>query len=157
MSGAWNISAHYLQYDEGDEGAPYNMSPRRMASIEESLVGKMFEQRTVDGVVLPKDTKSGPYDSVFCDDVLVGRGKGVNDRPGNRHYRVLLEGNCGAYMAWCTTQKEKTEFTQQVVQEVHKFGRFMKEISTPTGAKFVEISDRSAEIRVGQVSEDGAR
>ena len=129
-------------------------TPRtRVAFMERFYVNIAAEldpcPKVVEPIPLPKDIKSGPFLNLRSDDVLMGRGKFARNHPGNRYYRKLLESNCQAY-SYCTTQHEKTVFTRGIVEEVQAFGRFVQGIP---GDKYVEISDRTARIKVGQVSD----
>eukprot|EP00977_Amphora_coffeiformis_P021063 scaffold8790_cov187-Amphora_coffeaeformis.AAC.1 len=83
---------------------------------------------------------------VYYDDVLCGRGKFANNRPGNRHYRRLLEDHCEAYSK-CKTYRSKGHFTRSILQEVKRKGRFLKPLGE---GRYVEISDDQGRVKVGQ-------
>uniref|UniRef100_A0A7S3L843 DUF6824 domain-containing protein n=1 Tax=Amphora coffeiformis TaxID=265554 RepID=A0A7S3L843_9STRA len=90
---------------------------------------------------------------VYYDDVLCGRGKFANNRPGNRHYRRLLEDHCEAYSK-CKTYRSKGHFTRSILQEVKRKGRFLKPLGE---GRYVEISDDQGRVKVGQVRRSHTR
>ena len=111
-------------------------------------IGEEEEEEDEEPVNLPENSKAGPFTNIDRYDVLMERGRYANTRPGNEYYRVLLESCCDAY-ANCTTQKEKTEFTNSIVRKIKSVGRFVQRVSK---TKYVEITDESARVKVGQVS-----
>jgi len=78
----------------------------------------------------------------------MGREKGLNDRKGNLHYHKLLQAAIESYKQ-LSEQEDKSSFTATFVQEAQKFGRFVQRI--PGKKQFIEISDRAAQVKVGQV------
>lgn len=155
------------EQDEDDDDAEDDEEEKDSTSSLSKLCALLTSPTRSIG---PNDIKSGPFNAIHCDDVLMGRGKCANNHPGNQYFRYLLEETCDAY-ATCTRKGEKTQFTNRIVEQVKQRGRFMlqipfrkKHVPQPdvhsTGAKeplekspqYVEISDRKARAKVGQVS-----
>ena len=79
----------------------------------------------------------GPYD------VLLGRGKCLQDTPGNVRYRFLIEENMAVYES--ASKLGKTALAQKIVELVKESkGRFMKD----DGAGWVEVDDNLAREKV---------
>jgi hypothetical protein len=66
-------------------------------------------------------------------DVLMGRGSGVNDSEGNRRFRWIIEQKKDEYFA-ATKKKEKREIAQQVLNEIlGRGGRFLQQNTASSG------------------------
>ena len=80
----------------------------------------------------------GPYD------VLVGRGKFIQDHPGNFRYRHVIENHMLRYEQ-SSKRVEKTNLTSEIVQVVKGYGgRFLKQ----ENGGWIEIDDESARDKV---------
>jgi len=149
-------SDNSINLDQGSapdtvEGPTRFRPPRkmRMARIEHALVRNLLPTTAVaSSLPFENGVKSGPFDSIRDNDILMGREKGLNDRKGNLHYHKLLQAAIESYKQ-LSVQEDKSSFTATFVQEAQKFGRFVQRI--PGKKQFIEISDRAAQVKVGQV------
>jgi hypothetical protein len=72
-------------------------------------------------------------------DVLLGRGGRSNHHPGNKRYREEVENFRGIYGA-LTTDKEKTDMSQMLVDVIQKTGgRFLEEDKTKEGNTTISL------------------
>eukprot|EP00550_Attheya_septentrionalis_P001926 CAMPEP_0198287504 /NCGR_PEP_ID=MMETSP1449-20131203/6289_1 /TAXON_ID=420275 /ORGANISM="Attheya septentrionalis, Strain CCMP2084" /LENGTH=435 /DNA_ID=CAMNT_0043985463 /DNA_START=272 /DNA_END=1579 /DNA_ORIENTATION=- len=106
-------------------------------------------------------------------DVLCGRGGGINSHPGNKTFREWVKLEKGAYNS-ALTKSEKAKHTQFIVQKVKSLnppGRFLQRDTTATSARpslssgsganglvgpWVEIDDIKALAKTSQALREGA-
>jgi hypothetical protein len=78
-----------------------------------------------------------------CVDVLFGRGKPIQEHPGNLRYHYILDMYQESYE--CAKKFQKMEISETVVQSVQKYhGRFLKQ----DGAGWVMVDDITARDKV---------
>lgn len=94
-------------------------------------------------------------------DVLSGRGGGINSHPGNKAYREWVRLRKEAYNL-AVSKKEKTEVAMQVLRQVKQQdppGRFLQKDPTAVrsgGHWWVEIDDSKALAKTTQALREGA-
>eukprot|EP00978_Attheya_sp_CCMP212_P006615 scaffold15327_cov58-Attheya_sp.AAC.5 len=106
-------------------------------------------------------------------DVLCGRGGGINSHPGNKTFREWVKLEKGAYNS-ALTKSEKAKHTQFIVQKVKSLvppGRFLQRDTTATSARpslssgsgpnglvgpWIEIDDIKALAKTSQALREGA-
>ena len=68
------------------------------------------------------------FNIISSQDVLFGRG-GINDYPGNKHYRALVQAQKSAYFS-ADSNKDKRAIAKSIMQQLHNLhppGRFIIE------------------------------
>lgn len=93
----------------------------------------------------------GPIKNPNKNDVLSGRGGGVNGHCGNQRYRILVNSMKTEYLDPRTRKMEKTHFAAKVVRTVRQStppGRFLK--LDPDTGMWHEIGDKAACRKTGQ-------
>ena len=82
-------------------------------------------------------------------DILFGRGKPVQEHPGNLALNVLVEEMAPAY-AKCKGKIQKMDLTQRIVLDIKaKGGRFIKQMDNNSGAGiWIEVDDETARSKV---------
>lgn len=84
-------------------------------------------------------------------DVLSGRGGGVNSHPGNKRYRTIVNSMKTQYLSPQTRKAQKTQIAAGIVWTIRQSsppGRFLK-INPETGY-WHEIGDKAAFRKTGQ-------
>lgn len=80
-------------------------------------------------------------------DVLLGRGPTINQHPGNREFRALIEAKVHEYEA-ATSPSEKAKITWNIVEEIKAKGRrFLKK---DDHGWWMEATDKEARQKVGK-------
>ena len=98
-----------------------------------------------------KATTIATYEVLNSVDVLLGRGKRASLWQGNLRYKRIIYSFLPAYEA-ATKNAEKTGITGEIVAAVKRSGgRFLKE--NRKNGNLVEVSDCTARLKVGQVSD----
>jgi hypothetical protein len=85
---------------------------------------------------------------VALTDVIMGRGLGPRQHPGNRRYKLTVEMHRARYEA-ASSRPEKTFIADEIVAIVKQTGRFLKR--DPDHNTWVEVDDMQARAKVGQV------
>merc|ERR1712165_453667 len=85
-------------------------------------------------------------------DILSGRGAGVNLHPGNVFFRSLIQGNKATYIA--ADPGEKKRIIKRLVTTAFQRGRFMKQ--DPKTELWVPISVDEAKRKTGQALRENA-
>jgi DNA repair exonuclease SbcCD ATPase subunit len=85
-------------------------------------------------------------------DILSGRGAGVNLHPGNMFFRSLIQSGKDAYIA--ADPGEKKRIIKQIVEAATKSGRFLKQ--DPKTELWVPISLEEAKRKTGQALRENA-
>jgi hypothetical protein len=100
--------------------------PRPGAQVAESKI-----RDGTDRYPSPEDADSPEYITMLNEnDVLLGRGKGVNDYVGNRKFREFVKTHRQEYLG--SSRGDKTQIARQIVGQVCKLnppGRFLKKVS----------------------------
>jgi len=86
------------------------------------------------------------------DDILSGRGAGVNLHPGNIKFRKLIQANKENYVKSDPGRKKKIIST--IYEEARSYGRFLKQSSN--GESWIQISTDEAKKKVGQALRENA-
>ena len=74
---------------------------------------------------------------------VFGRGKGLQNRPGNVRFRHIVEMNLGQYEK--SNRHDKTKLSESVMKIIQdSSGRFLKQ--SPTGGGWIEVEDMN-EVR----------
>jgi hypothetical protein len=79
-------------------------------------------------------------------DVLLGRGRGHLDQPGNKHFRELINSYAPSYNA-TESKHSKSKIVAQIMSEVLKQGVFRK-YDKPTGL-WMPVNDEEAKDKTG--------
>jgi hypothetical protein len=82
------------------------------------------------------------------DDIIVGRGHGVNNRPGNRAFRSMIQANCERYFQ-LQTKTHRSAYARELVRELKLTRRFLEPLQGRIG--YIELDSKRAENKVGQV------
>lgn len=112
-----------------------------LESVSEPVSEPSSEKEEVDGIVSPKDN-----------DILSGRGAGVNLHPGNTFFRKLIKENKPKYVE--EDPGEKKRMIKRIVAVAMKHGRFLKE-NQESGLWF-EISHDEVKKKTGQALRENA-
>jgi len=93
-----------------------------------------------------------PVKTPHDNDVLSGRGGGVNSHPGNKRYRTLVTSVKAEYLSPRTRKMQKSHIAANIVRMIRQQsdppGRFLK-VDASTGM-WHEIGDKSAFRKTGQ-------
>lgn len=93
---------------------------------------------TATALVGERVTVPGPHD------VLLGRGRNLQNHPGNRRFRMLIDRHLDRYDA--ADKQDKTILGYTIVRIVHETGgRFLRDVD---GAGYVEVDDDVARPKV---------
>lgn len=94
-------------------------------------------------------------------DVLFGRGGGINSHPGNKSFRQIVKGEKERYNLACT-KAEKAKISHQIVNLIHsKGGRFLsvnpgKGINPGNDIYWMEVDANKAMAKTSQALREGA-
>ena len=80
------------------------------------------------------------------DDIIVGRGKGVNNRAGNMAFRTMIQHNCDRYFE-LEGKGQRSIYVKELVREFQLTRRFL--VPREQGG-YEELGQRGAESKVGQ-------
>jgi hypothetical protein len=98
---------------------------------------------TGDGTTAPNSigeriTVPGPYD------VLLGRGRNLQNHPGNKRFRSLIDRHLDRYEV--ADKQDKTILAYTIIRIVQEMdGRFLKDVD---GAGYVEVDNAVAQTKV---------
>mmetsp|Transcript_15569 Transcript_15569/g.33724 ORF Transcript_15569/g.33724 Transcript_15569/m.33724 type:complete len:151 (-) Transcript_15569:275-727(-) len=93
----------------------------------------------------------GPVKTPTENDVLSGRGGGVNSHTGNKRYRTLAHSTKADYLSPKTRKMQKTHIAANIVWTIRQSsppGRFLK--VDPSTGMWYEIGDKAAIRKTGQ-------
>ena len=100
-----------------------------------------------------------PLRTPNAQDVLSGRGGGINSHKGNKTFREWVNQRKEEYNL-AQNKKEKIAVAMQVVHQVHQQspvpGRFLQRDTTTSGQWWVEISEANALAKTTQALREGA-
>ena len=88
-------------------------------------------------------------------DVLCGRGNGVNAHPGNIYFRSIVDKVKKPYIA--TPKAEKPKFSTKILTEINNLnppGRFLKQ--DPTTKRWFVLGEKKTLIKIRQALREGA-
>ncbi|KAL7539488.1 hypothetical protein ACHAXR_009938 [Thalassiosira sp. AJA248-18] len=101
---------------------------------------------------MPKISAGGmPVKDPTKNDVLSGRGGGINKHPGNKRYRALVNSMKAKYLSPNTKKLQKTQIAAQIVWAIRQSnppGQFLK--LDPSTGMWHEIGDKAACRKTGQ-------
>ena len=119
-----------------------NSSTSSNRSNESDEDSQSSNTTTPSGVLNPND-----------EDILSGRGAGVNLHPGNVFFRKLISANKGIYLK--ADPGEKKRIIRRIVEKAQSHGRFLKQ--DPTTELWTKITSEEARKKTGQaLRENGA-
>ena len=86
---------------------------------------------------------------IGTNDIMMGRGLGPRNHPGNERYTMTVDTHRARYEA-ATSRPEKTRIVDDIVQIIKQTGRFLKRVDNDADV-WVEVDDTAARSKVGQV------
>jgi hypothetical protein len=106
------------------------------------------EQEQEQDDEIEEEEPQQPILVVALTDVIMGRGLGPRQHPGNRRYKLTVEMHRARYEA-AGSRPEKTRIADEIVAIVKQTGRFLKR--DPDNGTWVEVDEMQARAKVGQV------
>jgi hypothetical protein len=118
---------------------------RAMAVESDQVEGDPLADTLLYNPLAPIVTQLGPFD------VLLGRGKTIQQHEGNQRFQTIVNEHKYRYKS-CQTREQKTNITREIVDSIktggNQTGRFLKFDMTVGGWR--EVIDEVARVKAGQ-------
>ena len=144
--------------EQKSRGNPFSPPPRpkvmaSTAPVENpnNVSFKLRKMLSREVNCVPTDVISIPIGHFIKNDVLSGRGGGVNGHPGNKRYRTFVNPMKAEYLSPRTRKSQKIHIAANIVWAIRQSnppGRFLK-VDVSSGI-WHEIGDKAAFQKTGQ-------